>query len=171
MPLKILRLGYTETTLLFIYWMNNVNNINNNDLVKAKNTFIKWLYTTSGYYDKQIISSYMNAEHKNNDPAIYIKYMEFLLNFMKNCDIASLALHKINNNEQYCSDFKFFFNSACEKHINNDIIYKFIDNKKILIISPFANLFKNQILSGNVAKIYNNMTNVESIYAYQKDSN
>lgn len=64
MPQKILRLGYTETTLLFIYWMNHTKNVNNKDLITAKEKYIKWLYSTSGYYDKLIDSNFMNAKQK-----------------------------------------------------------------------------------------------------------
>lgn len=168
MPEKILRLGYTETTLLFIYWMNNIKKENNENLVESKNTLIKWLYTTSGYYDKTIKSDFMNATHGKEDPEIYVKYMNLLLEFIKNSDISSLALHNLNeNNKQYYAEFKQSFNLKKDTFINNEIIYKFIENKKILIISPFANLIKKQITSGNVAKIYPNMTDVNDIYAYE----
>lgn len=93
--------------------------------------------------------------------------MNFLLEFIKNADIAKLLLHNISNHKHFYSHFKNYFNFKKETHINKEIVYNFIENKRILIISPFANLMKNQIISGNVAKIYSNMKSVNYVYAYE----
>ncbi len=66
-PIKILRIGFTETTLLFIYWCKIIYKKIFTDM---KNTFIKWLYTTSGYYDKSMNPHYFNVIHDNKDPQI-----------------------------------------------------------------------------------------------------
>ena len=43
------RLGYTESTLLFIYYWNTIHNI---DYIDKR--LVNWLYSTSGFYDKKI---------------------------------------------------------------------------------------------------------------------
>lgn len=78
-----LRLGFTESTLLFYYYcqVNNINNIHTG----SHNSLINWLYSTSGFYDKNIEGSYFNfnAEiiKKSN---VYNKYFEKLLDMIKN---------------------------------------------------------------------------------------
>ena len=36
MPNKILRLGYTESSLLFYYWLNKYKNINTTEIIDNK---------------------------------------------------------------------------------------------------------------------------------------
>jgi hypothetical protein len=55
---------------------------------------IKWLYTTSGYYDKKNQSCYMDAKHTDNsDPVIYNVYFNTLLNFIKDSHVFSYGIH------------------------------------------------------------------------------
>jgi hypothetical protein len=79
MPEKILRLGYSECTLLFIYWQNKYNNFDSTILINTKNLLINHLYTISGYYDNTINYTYMNAKHSDKDTIVYNKYMEILM--------------------------------------------------------------------------------------------
>ena len=53
------RLGYTESTLLFVYYLNTIHNIDYID----KN-LVNWLYSTSGFYDKKIKGDYFNFDVK-----------------------------------------------------------------------------------------------------------
>jgi hypothetical protein len=163
---KILRLGFTESSLLFIYWLNNYNNINNKELIESKKNLIKWLYTTSGYYDNTIISYYMDAEHESLDPVIYIEYMEKLLNFIKNSDIFQICLHRFEKTNKYIDTFKNLINIKSD-YINYKTVYDFIANKNILIISPFSQLIKDQIDSGHVKKINNDFPDIKNIYIYR----
>ena len=169
MPIKLLRLGFTECTLLFIYWINEFQNDNNTIICDAKKNLIKWLYTTSGYYDKTITSSYMNATHLSNDTIIYKKYMNLLLNFVENADFFIPVIFDdiIGKNVQHYNNFKKTIKSKKEIYISQDDVYKFIENKNILIISPFSPLIKQQIESGNVKKIYPNMSDVNNIIIYK----
>jgi hypothetical protein len=166
MKTRILRLGFTECTLLFIYWMNNEKKLNNNYLKEAKDTFIKWLYTTSGYYDNIIKSNYMDATHNSEDPIVYKKYMNLCFDFISDCDIYSCMLQHITNNTNYYDEFKKQLNFKQELFISKEIVYNFIKDKEILIISPFSTLIKEQIISGNVKNIYPEMPNVKNIVTY-----
>lgn len=166
MPTKILRLGFTESSLLFIYWMNHHKNINNDNLMmKSKNDLIKWLYTTSGYYDKTQSGNYFNVVHCEEDTDIYKKYMNIILDFIKNSDICTVSLHKFSN-ETYIEDFKKMLNPKKYQSIFKETVFDFIKNKKILIVSPFSKLMKSQIDTGNWKHIYPNAPTLVNSYIY-----
>lgn len=165
MPQKILRLGYTECSLLFMYWLNKYKQIKNKEVIESKITLIKWLYSTSGYYDNTIHCTYMDAKHTVQDTDIYIKYMETMLEFIKDSDIYSFCLHNFTLKDQL-DEFKNVIHPKKNQHISQDILFNFIENKKILIISPFSPLIKQQLISGNCKKIYNNTPDIDTIYTY-----
>jgi len=164
MPNKILRLGMTECSLLFIYWLNTYKNIYNNECVNSKMLLIKWLYTTSGYYDKTQIGNYFNVIHNNHDTTVYTQYMEIILEFIKNSDYYAFAFHNFTQKE-LIDEFKGIINPK-KCYISQQVIYDFIKNKKLLIISPFARLVKHQIDSANYNHIYSNDTKVEYCLEY-----
>lgn len=166
MPQKILRLGYTESTLLFLFWLNYYKNINNSEIFNSKNNLTKWLYTTSGYYDKTQNGSYFNVEHKKEDPVIYKIYMNIIFDFIKNSDIYDFKFHNLPN-EKFKEEFKQLINPKQESHLTQEIVFDFIKNKKILIISPFSPLIKSQLESGNCKVIYHTTPNVNNICIYK----
>jgi len=49
------------------------------------------------------------------------------------------------------------------------MIYDFIKERNILIISPFSILIKNQIESGNVKIIYNTFPDIGKVYTYTNE--
>jgi hypothetical protein len=174
MPVKLLRLGFTETTLLFIYWCKKYKNIKFKEM---KNTFTKWLYTTSGYYDKTMNGNYFDVIHNDKDPEVYIKYLNILLTFLKNSDNLSLFFHRFNDeNKIVCEnknilqlkeEFKEYFNYKDFGYLPKEKIFNFISNKNLLIISPFSSLVKQQIDSGNCKKIYENFPDINNVICYQ----
>jgi len=167
MPTKNLRLGFTEMSLLFCYWYETIYHKKESKIldriIELKNCMIKWFYTTSGYYDKIIKSNYMDAYHPNNiDPKTYNKYFSTLYNFIKKSDF-SYGIHY--NQEE--PEFKDFYNSLeILKIHSNKIFFDKIKGHKLLIISPFAKLFKIQYESGNCNKIYENFPIIEKINYY-----
>jgi hypothetical protein len=163
MPQKILRLGFTESTLLFIYWLKYHKNITNTNLSNMNKEFIKWLYTTSGYYDKTQIGTYFNVRH-TEIPVIYKQYMECLLNFIKNADIFMQSPHNIDLT--HFNEYKKQINAKHESFISKEIVFDFIKNKKILILSPFSKLITSQINCENCKHIYTDFPNVESCLDY-----
>lgn len=166
MQKKILRLGFTEETLLFIYWINKYKNINNAEIINLKKSCIKWLYTTSGYYDNTIDSNYMDATHPDDDTEIYNKYMEYNLDFIKNSDNYNFKTNMYTN-FNYDDEFKKYINATNIYPITQPVLFEFIKNKKILIINPFSPLIKHQIENGNCKKIFDNTPNINSVYAYK----
>lgn len=167
MPSKILRLGMTEISLLFIYWLKKYKNYEDNDILDTKKNLIKWLYTTSGYYDKTISGSYFDSEHKNNiDTVTYNTYMETAFNFIKNSDHYQFAFHQFSCKDQL-EEFKMTINPKSEGYLSREILFDFIKNKRILIVSPFSPLIKQQIISGNCKKIYDDMPEINNIDIYK----
>lgn len=156
----------TEFSLLFMYWLNKYKQIKNKEVIESKITLIKWLYSTSGYYDSTIQSTYMDATHTDQDTEIYIKYMETILEFIKDSDIYSFCLHHFTLKDQL-DEFKIVIHPKKNHYINDQIVFDFMRNKKILIISPFSPLIKEQIISGNCKKIYDNTPEVDTIYTYK----
>lgn len=165
MPEKILRLGLTECSLLFNYWLKYHKNINNIYKDNYKNDLIKWLYTTSGYYDKTQPGNYFNVVHSEEDTDIYKKYMNLIFDFIKNSDIYTFCIHN-HLNKTHIEDFKKIVNPKKEAFVSQKIVFDFIKNKKILIVSPISKLIKSQIDSGNWKNIYSNSPTVVNSCIY-----
>jgi hypothetical protein len=164
MPDKLLRLGLTECSLLFVYWLNNYKNVNNSELINIKRTLLNWLYTTSGYYDLTQKYTYFNVVHNKDDTHIYRQYMETIFEFIKNSDYYMFAFHNFTLKD-LIEEFK---RTIQPKHdyMHGQIVYDFIKNKKLLVISPFSKLIKSQIDNGNYKRIYPNATPVECCFEY-----
>jgi hypothetical protein len=162
MPEKILRLGYTEMTLLLIYWLEKYNGKKD---IESKKSMIKWLYTTSGYYDNKISSHYMDACHPKKDPIVYEKYFESLLNFIKNADNFTFGVHRKPDDIEL-KTFINFLELKNQQPLDINLFFNKIKNRKILIISPFAKLIQKQYENRNCYKIYKNFPKIEKISYY-----
>jgi hypothetical protein len=166
MPQKILRLGLSESTLLFIFWCEHHQKMDITNITDTKISILHWLYTTSGYYDKNMIGNYFNVSHKK-DPDIYIKYMNTVYNFLLNSNYLSIAFHCLHASvHEQLNEFKNGLNARFG-HISQEIVFDFIRDKNILIISPFSPLIKHQIISENCKKIYSNTPNIKNVYIYK----
>jgi len=166
MKIKLLRLGLTECSLLFIYWLNKYKQIKTEELINSKITLIKWLYSTSGYYDNTIQSTYMDASHTDDDTETYNKYMDTLLEFIKYSNNYTFCFHEFSLKEEI-NEFKTLIDAKNVSHIHQHVVFDFIENKKLLIISSFSPLIKEQLENGNCKKIYNNTPEIEKIYSYK----
>jgi|LauGreStaDraftv2_3_1035109.scaffolds.fasta_scaffold01731_3 hypothetical protein len=165
---EILRLGYSESDLLFTYFIVH-NSCKKIDIFK--DTFIKehtvnilkWFFSTSGYYDNSISDININCFFSAN----FVYYMKKLEAIIKTCTVCLLQIH-----DHYRDYYAFFgefveyyeskifceiwyneiekFYADYDRHYN---IYSFMENKKILIINPLSELMKLQFNTGNVYKI------------------
>jgi hypothetical protein len=170
--MKISRLGYTEGSLLFIYWLNNYSNIkltNESTIIinNTKKNMLNWLHTTSGFYDKKVKGDYFNFNFDNYDESLLNNYLIKIINSIKDSDILCICLHNFNND--IISHKDSFYNFFCAKknsHIHKEYVYDIMKNKNVLIVSPFAKLIKQQIDNKNVKKIYNNFHDVNNIIVY-----
>ena len=132
MPLKYLRLGYTETNLMFVYFIETYRpTLINSKMHILKQNMIKWLYTTSGYYDNTIKSDYMNASHGKEDPSVYKTYFNTILHFIQDSDVFYYNSHYNMESDE----FKSMLDHIKPKQYGSDI------PKEIFLNLPKINLY------------------------------
>ena len=166
--MKIVRLGMTETELLFLtYLIRHQSASINPDIKKQISKFImsmvNWLYTTSGYYDKSVKGSYFNFDVTALNPN-YVKYLEHLAVSVVGCEETQIYVHDglpMSLFNHFKDDFVKHFGITNLVLMNGTKFYDRIDSifdkmnsKKVLAISSFDGLIKTQYTSGNVYKIY-----------------
>lgn len=165
----MLRLGYSESNLLFCYFLENILKIDNLNYINLQKNLINWLYTTSGFYDKKINGEYMKFDYNECiNSIVYNEYFKRLLKIIKeyNGPVQILIYDDwIGDNKKYINDFKLYVNKT---NINSNLqlieLYNNIENKKVLIINNLGILMKHQYESGNLKKCYAfcpNITNIE----------
>jgi hypothetical protein len=180
--MSFIRLGFTESILLLYYYLD-LQQIDNSQYISSQNNFINWLYTTSGFYDKNIGGSFFNFDgHKIRRSEVYNNYFNRLLNSLKNNDakllILSTEVH-LNVHDSltpYRNEFlnyidyhnKYNRNLKIDpNNINNPgeqcDFYRFIDNKNVLIINNLGSLMKLQYESGNLKKIFPDFPMIKNI--------
>ncbi len=167
--MQILRLGFTETTLLFYYWleMNHPSAIKMVDVNRGD--MINWLYSTSGFYDKQVEGTYFNFNaNRCLSSTLYHQYMSAMFDRMIHSDLI-LCFHDIPDSYMdYKKKFITYLQSIIKSYSENDIvpistIYQNIQNKKVLIINPTASLMKQQYDSERLRNIYPDFPTLENI--------
>ena len=133
---------------------------------------VNWLYSTSGYYDKSV-----KGEHFNFDvTALTKKYFSFIKHLelaVENCEITQFFVHEglvMNLLNIYKNDFikkyninNFSILNGTEFQDRMPYIFKIMNNKKVLVVSSFDGLIKQQFESGNLTKIYNDYPNIISL--------
>jgi hypothetical protein len=170
--MKIVRLGMTEMSLLFLTFVSRNYNLDPNTkktISQIIMSMINWLYSTSGYYDKTVQGNHFNfnvtAMNKN-----YLKFINHLEQSVGNCKITQAFVHEgfvMSLLHLYKNDFMKKYNITNFKILNGtefqdriDDIFTMMNNKKVLVISSFDGLVKKQYESGNLKKIYDNFPNI-----------
>lgn len=164
MSKKILRLGYTESDLLFTYFVVNIArqkiDIMYDDFLRTNTeNMLKWFYLTSGFYDKSMTQININCFFSEN----FDSYMKKLIDIIKSSTKCVLYFHDyIKEYYRYFGELVEFlqdkifseawddplkFKMEYDKYYNLD---KFMQNKKILIVNPLSELMKEQFNNGNV---------------------
>ena len=149
-----LRLGYTETTLLFFYYLD-LQKIRNSEYVDSQNNLINWLCSTSGFYDKNICGSYFDFDaNKIKNLDVYNNYFNRLLNIVKNSNTKLVfCFHQLHDSLiQYKEEFLNYIDYYNKNNRQTNLL-QFMDNKNILIINNLGSLMKMQYESGNIKKI------------------
>ena len=166
------RLGYTESTLLFYYYMRfNIKIQPTEKLIKCELSFLKWLFTTSGYYDTSFDISFEPIQYIYSEN--YKKLMNDFFQMSKNSNLAYLLIHKdliyYLNFIDHLPDFYKNFN-VINYNFNNTLnqLKSFIKDKNVLIINPMSILMKKQYDNGNIHKI-NDFLSVKSIQCYSNE--
>ena len=162
--MKIGRLGFTESTLLFCHYLRNHLKIPvTEDLIKYEVCFIQWLFNTSGFYDLDFDNNY---DYVNS--YIYRKYMNELFKTSKESNHTRFLLH----NTQFSKYTPNFYNNFSIGEYSYDIVLNeiktFMKDKNVLIINPISTLMKQQYDNGNAIKI-SNLPQVKSVQCYNNE--
>lgn len=165
--MKFQRPGFTETTLIFIDYLRE-NGINNEKIVKSEEKFINWLYSTCGFYDKEISGSYFDIDtEKAINSENYKKFLNDYRKALKESDRLCLLIHEFFVDKEKIPEFQ---DSLNPKNLWNWPGYKpwynILENKKVLLVSSFAALMEKQYNCGNIHKIDADFPNI-SIIAYK----
>jgi hypothetical protein len=170
------RLGYTETTLLFYYYMRfNVKIEPTKELIKFEGHFLNFLFKTSGYYDVSYDVSNISFDETNEYiyTENYKKLMNEFFQMSKNSNFTQLLIHyDITRHLGFMNHLQIFnenFN-VINYNFDNTLnqLKSFIKDKNVLIINPMSILMKKQYDSGNIHKI-NEFPSVKSIQYYSNE--
>ncbi len=170
--MKIVRLGSTETSLLFLTFLSKNYVLDPTIKQHISQTIlscINWLYSTSGYYDKKIKGNHFNFDITSLSKN-YFNFIKHLELSVQNCEATQFFVHEgfvMSLLQMYKNDFinhykinNFTILNGTEfQHRINDI-FNMMNNKKVLAISSFDGLIKKQFESGNLHKIYKNYPNI-----------
>ena len=179
--MKIQRPGHTETQLLYSHFVKNTHPLLYDQ--SKEYTFIEWLYTTSGFYDKSVS---LNNKDEIIDSDCYNLWIERYNQALHNCDHIECCVGNPTFNDpppmyldQYLLQFKSKSLTINQQYITKSDIpwnqywcregmgsnnkyngvffmhYDMLKNKKILVLSPFVELVDYQH-KNNVHKIFNN---------------
>lgn len=163
--MKIVRFGMTKSGLLLLSFVSKHTNVNL-DIKKAMSKYImnlvNWLYTTSGYYDKTVKGSKFNFDVS----ALNLNYINFIKHLEQsafNCDKTQFYFHDgfiMNLYLTFKNDFIKHYNITNIEILNGtkftdriDEIFTYINGKKVLVISAFDGLIKEQYETGNIYKL------------------
>jgi hypothetical protein len=164
------RLGFTESTLLFFYYLDifyerKLNNI----YCHQQADLFKWLYSTSGFYDKNVtIYDYESILTSNVYNAYFSKVLDSVKKYKGH---VTFYFHRLDNRlTGHFNNFFTYINKEYNlierdnpKYINRELVYNFISNKKVTIINNLGKLMIQQFYSGNLQLIYNDLPEVINI--------
>ena len=174
--MKIIRLGMTETSLLFLTYVSRYCNVDvqvKKYISKFILSMVNWLYSTSGYYDKSV-----NGTHFNFDVSAlnqnYFKFINHLEQCVENCHETQFFFHGGIVSELFNAfkdSFLAHYKITNFQSLNGTKFYDRIDsifdcmaNRKVLAISSFDGLIQLQYTSGNVYKIYNKFPQIQALH-------
>ena len=172
--MKIVRLGNTESHLLFLSYIlrygNEVPYIKQ-QLTNMLKSFTNWLYTTAGYYDKTVPGNRMNFNNTafNKNYFEFIKHLEISIGGCKNAQFY-MGENMQPLFDKYREEFFKKYNIINYQSMNGthfydriDSVFNYMKNKKVLAISSFDGLIEKQYNTGNVYKIYKNFPEIASL--------
>jgi hypothetical protein len=167
--MKLQRTGFTEGNLIFIEHLNK-NKTYHKDLDDLRILDINRMYSKAGFYDKSIKGNYFDIDcEKAYQSEVFQKWLSDFSDSLLESDYLEYMSHirKEEKLKSFRTDLeKFIKELNKEKNTENikyknywikhESIYKFLENKKILVINSFASLIFKQYSIGNVHKIFPN---------------
>ena len=159
--MKIVRPGNTEFNLLFAQFCEKnckLSEDENNEIKNIRKCYTDWIYKTAGYYDKEV-----PRKNKYEYPVDYTEKLSKFIDNMTLClknstEVAALGLDwMISRNTplvKYVDQFKTYYNLNLRGgNFDARRTLPHILSKKVLVISPFKELFDQQMHNGNLLKI------------------
>jgi hypothetical protein len=173
------RLGMSESSLLFLYFIeNHIQNYDKvlHDIFEIK--ILNWLYSTSGFFDIKIKGNYFNFDDEYNNikkSKTYNIYFGELLDFIKKTDfkLFYFKCHNLNILMEYLPLFFKYINKETltkdknDSYIIRNIINESFEGKTILLIHNLSELMINQYINGNLKKINPFFPNVNNLISYK----
>lgn len=172
---KIIRLGMTESGLLFLNWVYKHAKLTIDQqqvIMKHIMNLTNWLYSTSGYYDKSVKGDKFNFDHSALN-SNYYKFIGHLETSVQHCSETRFYFHDgmiMNLYNQLKEPFKQHYNINNLVLMNNtksvSMVAPTFDkmrNKKVLVISAFTELIMSQYESGRVHKLGIDFPMIESL--------
>lgn len=163
--MKIVRLGMTESGILLLTYADRYCNFPpqvKQQINQYRFSLTNWLYTTSGYYDKTVKGNKFNF----NETAFNANFDRLIEHFeeaVDGCDATQFIFHDgfiRSLFESVKDNFLSHYNITNFKLLNDTksidrlpFYYEQIKNKKVLVVSSFAELCLQQYTSGNVYKL------------------
>ncbi len=179
--MKHVRLGMTESTLAFLYWLQYIAAPKGlvslstgawRAVQKWETQMLNWLHITSGYYDGEVNGSTFGAFSRHTSVTThYRRYMEAVFRAARKCDVFVLTFHDLPP-EVRAHEAAFLGPGFLEvKHVvedklSPDPMFDLMRGRRVLIVSSFAPLMKAQVESGNCARIYPTFPTCASIETY-----
>lgn len=163
-----LRLGMSESSLLLLYFIEKyTEGYNKNLLIQCRKHILNWLFTTSGYFDKEIKGRLFNFDNEYNkiiNTKCYNDYFEQLLCFIKNntFDEFYFRCHDLGI---FCSCIPIFYkyiNKTQGEYNTRNILYKELNTKDVLLIHNLSELMIQRYRDGIVKKIFPDFPNVNT---------
>lgn len=168
-----LRLGMSESSLLLLYFIEKyTNGYNKKLLVYNRKEILNWLFSTSGYFDKEIkgrLFNFDNEYYKIINTKTYKTYFEELLYFIKMNTFEEFYF-KCHDLGIFCNCIPIFYNFINkEQAIYNirDILYKELENKRVLLMHNLSELMIDRYKEGIVKKIFSNFPNIEIMIPFK----
>jgi len=164
--MKITRFGMTESGLFLLSFVYNHVNVPQNikqQVVHYMINLANWLYTTSGYYDSSVNGTKFNFDVSCLNAVNFQKYMGHLATAASGCEQSQFIFHEgfiMNLYKKIKTQFQQFYNIQNFVLLNDQrfidrvpIIFDKIRDKRVLVISSFTGLVKQQYESGNIYKL------------------
>lgn len=174
--MKLQRTGITEAILLFDKWLGD-KQIKKYSHVEAE--FINWLYSSSGWYDKDIKGSYFDID---TEAVIlsenYQKWKTDFAQALRNCDYLEVMLwnkwidaYFLSYHDLY-KDFVRSFEAKDDSLNKQSPYYNYWENPqkmfpflkgKVLVINPMSPLFEKQYDNAHI--VYPDMPQFDLVTA------
>lgn len=179
--MKIVRFGNTESHLLLSMYIMRHPEMPlhiKEQFKKVFHSFTNYLYSDSGYYDKDVKGNHFNFDESAYTKKYfnYIKELEISVGdcestqFYFSDSIINFLNNKLSNGKTIQEDFSSKYNITNFKILNGtrfndrvESIYNYIRDKKVLVVTSFDGLVQQQYDSKNVYKIYPSFPELESL--------